>query len=1342
MCQVLVIDGKFGKATPTEEGDMRLRYRILTVLVIGAAFLAFAVSGYAQEPLGGPYTEDGNTVVLMHFDSTYANQSTLEVSDGEPIGDVYFQENSVREDLGPSVYFNNLNGEDNYIAVADTPALDLAHEFTLEAWFRPDTFDGTYNVDARILFKPGDPFYYSNWYLAPYADGHMRTGFRRGTSGWHNMDSPDGIITEDNWYHVVFIKDTARKKIAQILTDANGELLNFQVEDEPDPAQTGNGELRIGRGNSESQRWIGSMDEVRISNNVRQYNYPLPMLTYVEDIGTVSPGDGPYEVKAVVENPYGSGDLSATLEYDIGAGWIQVPMTPAEGDTFVAEIPNQEIPGAGAYRILYEGATAEHTVSRQSGSTSFQIEAPEQKVLALTFEEGEGAPMDTTGWHDSMMVHGGDTTYTSDAAAGNYAYTLDGQDDYLELQSNILKLPVVTVDMWFRVNEFQDTWKPVRLLSKMGDWWPRANYAIHLESDSSITAFTYVETNDFGNTEDALRLDSTLTTGQWYHVIFSVKTDAAFLQLRDVNDEVIDTKTTTLPGPITMSDNSLVIGRAGDPPSENDNQPYFNGDIDNVSIYNYPAFQGPPIITHVDQLGPQKEETASYPVEANIRASGAGPMEVNLYYAGEFGFIQNPMSEAGEGTNLWETAINGQPGGSLVPYYVKATVGEYEASYPENAEADSNFFKFGVKKAFSKTLDLSFNEGSGLPHDSSMYGEHHQLVPFGAPQWSTDAAEGPYSAEFEGDTSHYEILEPYFVSSEQFTLDFWFKADSNVSSGDRMIIKASDDPARNFPFPFGTFHVRTIGNGQQISAWSTIQYPDGDEVREKMDFSSEFDVDKWYRFILEVREDSLMAQLRDSSNQVVEKQMRGFSKENGHARVDMGPVRIGQGGFGGHHWPGKIDKVQIYNFPVTATAPLMSDVTDLSGSQVLGNAPYTVEATIEKPGGQIVSATLHYRVNDGDWETTEMMSAGNSIYSADIPQQSKGAVVDYFISAEDAYQNVSNVPEGGDYYSFGIWEEHDQTLVLDFEEGEGVPQDSTAYNQPVTVYNKALYSRDRGAANGYHGFLFDSDEGNYLEIDSPILLEEEYTVDFWFRVDSMAPNVRIMSKQGGGVLGPWWQPSFQIFIWDTTGILRAASYIQESGLNGGAMELSKPIEKGTWYNANFTFSGDTSFFQIRTKSGALYDSVSAVNEGPPRVTYGPMRIGHAGADAQPYFDGVVDYVRIYNYATAKHNQFPVGTADERMLPDQFALSQNYPNPFNPTTRINYDLPKEADVNITIYDLLGQEVKTLVNKQVKAGYHTVEWDATNSLNQKVSSGVYFYRIEAGDFTEVKKMVLLR
>ncbi len=89
------------------------------------------------------------------------------------------------------------------------------------------------------------------------------------------------------------------------------------------------------------------------------------------------------------------------------------------------------------------------------------------------------------------------------------------------------------------------------------------------------------------------------------------------------------------------------------------------------------------------------------------------------------------------------------------------------------------------------------------------------------------------------------------------------------------------------------------------------------------------------------------------------------------------------------------------------------------------------------------------------------------------------------------------------------------------------------------------------------------------------------------------------------------------------------------------------------------------------------------------------------------------------------------------VPESYDLSQNYPNPFNPTTKIQYSVPADGFVNIAVYNVLGEKVTDIVNNLQKAGSYEVTFDAAN-----FASGMYLYRMEAGDFVSVKKMILLK
>ena len=107
--------------------------------------------------------------------------------------------------------------------------------------------------------------------------------------------------------------------------------------------------------------------------------------------------------------------------------------------------------------------------------------------------------------------------------------------------------------------------------------------------------------------------------------------------------------------------------------------------------------------------------------------------------------------------------------------------------------------------------------------------------------------------------------------------------------------------------------------------------------------------------------------------------------------------------------------------------------------------------------------------------------------------------------------------------------------------------------------------------------------------------------------------------------------------------------------------------------------------------------------------------------------------------------FPTGIDDQphgTVIPDKFELGQNYPNPFNPTTTLEYGVPNRSHVRIEVFNILGQSIRTLVDEEKSAGRYQSVWDGTDKSGHSVSSGVYLYRITAGEFVQSKKMLLLK
>ena len=173
------------------------------------------------------------------------------------------------------------------------------------------------------------------------------------------------------------------------------------------------------------------------------------------------------------------------------------------------------------------------------------------------------------------------------------------------------------------------------------------------------------------------------------------------------------------------------------------------------------------------------------------------------------------------------------------------------------------------------------------------------------------------------------------------------------------------------------------------------------------------------------------------------------------------------------------------------------------------------------------------------------------------------------------------------------------------------------------------------------------------------------------------------------------------------------------------------------------------YFEVDSAGSLVWDYVNpVVNTGP---LYQGQEIPTQGSAQNSTLNRTF---RVHRYPTdylgfAGHNLEPTGPIELYMnihdltfLPDKHSLHQNYPNPFNPETIIPYNLPENIFVNITIYDLLGRQVKILVNQVQNAGFNSIQWNATNDYGEPVSAGIYLYQIQAGTFYQTRKMALLR
>jgi hypothetical protein len=207
--------------------------------------------------------------------------------------------------------------------------------------------------------------------------------------------------------------------------------------------------------------------------------------------------------------------------------------------------------------------------------------------------------------------------------------------------------------------------------------------------------------------------------------------------------------------------------------------------------------------------------------------------------------------------------------------------------------------------------------------------------------------------------------------------------------------------------------------------------------------------------------------------------------------------------------------------------------------------------------------------------------------------------------------------------------------------------------------------------------------------------------------------------------------------WDNTSASWAALG-SGSGMNGYAVNAFKVDGPYLYAGGYFSTADGGSANRVAYWDGTNWNALGngmngyAANARAIEIMGGDLYVGGYFTSA-----GNVNANNIAKYSCSSVTTSVYDDNSSNIIPQQFQLSQNYPNPFNPTSRIRYDLPKASFVKISVYDILGREIRVLVNEEKIPGVHEVNFDA-----KYLASGIYFYTIRTKDFTQSKKMILMK
>ncbi|MCK4689625.1 MAG: hypothetical protein KAT41_04950, partial [Candidatus Marinimicrobia bacterium] len=549
----------------------------------------------AQEQIGGPYTVDANTVLLMHFEDNLDNVSTFSAN-GEAHGNLMYGDNTVTE-LGKCLQIDNDVAADlSYVTVADTAALDLTGDWTMEGWFNMTSTDSSWNSYPRLVGKPGTSNWWQpNYYINLLAGGRkILSGYNHnGVYTWPEVTAPDSSLTLGEWLHVTYMRDSVKCLQIQMIHNAAKELVYFNYK-QHDPGNNlphvNVNPLYIGFGGGGTDSYLnGSVDEIRVSNIVRDFTMP-PILLDVTQLDNQPATEDHYDISAEVYSSNMSTG-TVTLHYDIGDGFQELAMAFVGDDVYSASIPGQSPGTTVKYYVKAVDGNSLVGISPENAETdevyySFGVFASKCMVLGLDFEEGSGTPIDASIYENTVEMVG-DPTHSTDAAVGSNSIYLDG-DDYLKVDSPWLTSKELAVSFWFKGDELVEN---VRLIMRPSTTWWRDNYQVKINANNKITAGSRID--DEGRyLSNEFELNATLSVDTWYRVIYEIKRAAAFdtcnyyavFQLRDASDAILETKYITFDGDPIQAMQPLEIGHGGD-------GLHFKGFIDDLKIYNYPALR-------------------------------------------------------------------------------------------------------------------------------------------------------------------------------------------------------------------------------------------------------------------------------------------------------------------------------------------------------------------------------------------------------------------------------------------------------------------------------------------------------------------------------------------------------------------------------------------------------------------------------------------------------------------------------------------------------------------------------------------------------------------------------
>jgi hypothetical protein len=430
-------------------------------------------------------------------------------------------------------------------------------------------------------------------------------------------------------------------------------------------------------------------------------------------------------------------------------------------------------------------------------------------------------------------------------------------------------------------------------------------------------------------------------------------------------------------------------------------------------------------------------------------------------------------------------------------------------------------------------------------------------------------------------------------------------------------------------------------------------------------------------------------------------------------------------------------------------APFITGMTPKS-DYFYGNdmVSQTVTADITDLDGTIASASLKYQVRGTALVQTETMAnVGGDTYSADFTYSfAAGDTVDYWVEAtDDAANSRSSMSQ-----AFVVVPAPDANTDVLIVAGGGSDGRETVYETALMNLGKTYYvwnTIDHGGISAYElnygfgGILWfgfgtgytpspfgadDSGLSTFLDNGGTLLLADmDYLYIHGYSNEDLAPGD--FGYDYLGLAGGFSDPQ----LGDTTLLGYADNPISGAFVPGVDSMVTNPSPLGgEWIDV--TIAADDAADAFWTRQSASYGYSCGVYKANGNFTTVFLPFPLETADAA-HVETVINAIDLY---------VATGVEDNDLVANSYALNQNYPNPFNPTTQIDFSLETAGQVELVVYNSLGQKVASLVNGNMAAGSHNVTWNGRDSAGNLVASGVYVYELRSGDFRAAHKMLLVK